>query len=84
LVDFAIFGDLEPRCLRTLLMEDAEREQEDERLDIQASYSPTINSFKGGLKDWLEKKQASEENEDFEDRDLDALLLKVLPHFGIR
>jgi hypothetical protein len=62
-------------------MEDAEKEQEDERLDIQASYSSTINEFKSGLKQWLLKDPLEEGNEDFEDRDLDALLLKVPPRF---
>lgn len=58
-------------------MEDAEKEQEDERLDIQAIYSSTINEFKSGLRKWLEKEPVEQEDEDFEDRDLDALLLKV-------
>jgi hypothetical protein len=62
-------------------MEDAEKEQEDERLDIQASYSSTISEFKSGLKQWLQKDPLEEGNEDFEDRDLDALLLKVPPRF---
>jgi hypothetical protein len=62
-------------------MEDAEKEQEDERLDIQASYSSTISEFKSGLKQWLQKDPLEEGNEDFEDRDLDALLLKVPPCF---
>ena len=62
-------------------MEDADKEQEDERLDIQASYSSTINEFKSGLKQWLQKDPLEEGHEDFEDRDLDALLLKVPPPF---
>ena len=62
-------------------MEDAEKEQEDERLDIQASYSYTINEFKSGLKQWLQEDPLEEGNGDFEDRDLDALLLKVPPRF---
>jgi hypothetical protein len=65
----------------TVPMEDAEKEQEDERLDIQASYLSTINEFKSGLKQWLQKDPLEEGNEDFEDRDLDALLLKVPPRF---
>lgn len=58
-------------------MGDAEKEQEDERLDIQAIYSSTINEFRSGLRKWLENEPVEQEDEDFEDRDLDALLLKV-------
>ena len=58
-------------------MEDAERDQEDEKMDIQSSYSSKITDFRQGLLQWLEKEYQSSETEDFDDRDLDALLLKV-------
>jgi hypothetical protein len=58
-------------------MEDAERDQEDETMDIQSSYSSKITDFRQGLLQWLEKEYQSSETENFENRDLDALLLKV-------
>ena len=58
-------------------MENAERDQEDEKMDIQSSYSSKITDFRQGLLQWLEKEYQSSETEDFEDRDLDAVLLKV-------
>jgi len=58
-------------------MEEAEKDQEDETVDIQSSYSTKITDFKQGLLQWLEKESQSHETEDFEDRDLDALLLKA-------
>ena len=58
-------------------MEDAEKDQEDEKMDIQSSYSSKITEFRQGLLQWLGKDCQAPETEDFEDRDLDALLLKV-------
>ena len=58
-------------------MEDAEKDQEDEKMDIQSSYSNKIAEFRQGLLQWLEKEYQPPETEDFEDGDLDALLLKV-------
>src|SRR5436190_13093559 len=37
------------------LMEDAEKDPEDYKLDIQTSYSTTIKEFRIGLLQWLEK-----------------------------
>jgi len=77
--------DPQPRLFHDVLhMEDAEKDQEDERLDIQAIYSTTINEFRRGLRQWLEKERdEEEENGDFEDRELDALLLKVSQHYCV-
>lgn len=61
----------------TSRMEDAEKDQEDEKMDIQSSYSNKIADFRQGLLQWLEKEYQPPSTEDFEDRDLDALLLKV-------
>jgi hypothetical protein len=44
-----------------------------ERMDIQASYSSVIAEYKSGLLKWLEKHSV----DDFEDRALETLLLKV-------
>jgi hypothetical protein len=48
----------------------------DERVDIQAFYSNVIAEYKGGLQAWLQEDQEDE----FEDRELDALLLKAHLH----
>lgn len=59
-------------------MEEVEKEQDDDRTDIQGWHSSMISEFKNRLLEWLEKEPQVEETvEDFEDRDLDALLLKV-------
>ena len=60
-------------------MEDVEKDQEDEKMDIQSSYSSKITDFRQRLLQWLQKEWPSPETEDSEDQDLDALLLKV-PH----
>lgn len=51
-------------------MDDAEG---DDRMDIQASYSSVIEDFRAGLLQRLGR----DDVDDFEDRELDALLLKV-------
>jgi hypothetical protein len=51
-------------------MDDAEG---DDRMDIEASYSSVIADFRAGLLQWLGR----DDVDDFEDRQLDALLLKV-------
>jgi hypothetical protein len=56
--------------------EDGEDEQGRGRVNIQASYSSVIHEYRTGLLQWLEKDSESEDN-DFEDRELDALLFKV-------
>ena len=48
---------------------------EDERMDIQASYSSFIADYKAGLLKWLEKDLS--QTDEFEDQELDALLLQV-------
>lgn len=58
-------------------MDDVEKEKEDDKMDIQASYSSIIRDFRANLLHWLEKENESGGYNDFEDRDLDALLLKV-------
>lgn len=59
-----------------MLLEDDENEQRTGRVNIQASYSSIISEYRAGLLQWLEKDSRSEDD-DFEDRDLDALLFKV-------
>lgn len=58
-------------------MDVVEKEQDDDKMDIQASYSSLIKEFRKFLLQWLKKEPESNEIEDFEDQDLDALLLKV-------
>ena len=60
-------------------MGDVEKEKDDDRLDIPAILTSRISEFRDGLKMWLESENIEEEDGDFEDRDLEALLLKV-PH----
>jgi tubulin-specific chaperone D len=60
-------------------MDEVEKEQDEERFDIQASYLTVIKEFRSGLLQWLAKESQSGEIEEFEDRSLDALLLKVSP-----
>lgn len=66
-------------------MEEVEKEQDEDRMDIQGSYSSAISEFRNRLVNWLEKEpQVGETLEDFEDRELDALLLKVQKESGSR
>jgi len=58
-------------------MDDDGKVQHDERKNIQAYYSSIIQEFRAGLQNWLGKVPPSAEIDEFEDRDLDALLLKV-------
>ena len=58
-------------------MDDDEKEKDEERTDIQAYHSRIILEFRDGLLCWLRKESASNEVDEFEDRDLDRLLLKV-------
>jgi hypothetical protein len=52
---------------------------EDERMHTQASFSAIIREYKAVLNSWLQKEPTASSAEDLEDRELDALLLKVLP-----
>jgi hypothetical protein len=52
-------------------------EQDDETMDIGASYGTVIKEFESGLHRWLEKETLAGDADDFDDRELDALLLKV-------
>ena len=59
-------------------MEDVDTEPKDEILDVQTCYASIINDFRSGLLQWLEKDVTADENDVFEDRDLDRLLLAVI------
>ena len=50
--------------------------REEEKGNIQGYYATVISEFKEGLSRWLEKETENETIEEFEDRELDALLLK--------
>ena len=50
---------------------------EDRRMNLQASYSSLIQDYIRGLEAWLEKEPPASSVDVFEDRELDALLLKV-------
>jgi hypothetical protein len=63
-------------------MEEADKEQDEDSMDIQGSYSDTIQDFRKGLLKWLEKEPQPGDFEDFEDRELDALLLRVSAELG--
>jgi hypothetical protein len=58
-------------------MEDGNNEPEEEKFDIQAYHSTILKDFQDGLVKWLEKEEKEGEIEEVEDRELDALLLKV-------
>ena len=59
-------------------MDEVEKELDEDKTDIQGWHSSMISEFKNRLLEWLEKEPQVEETvEDFEDRELDALLLKV-------
>lgn len=58
-------------------MDDDEKEKDEERTDIQAYHSRIIREFRDGLLCWLRNESALGEVDEFEDRDLDRLLLKV-------
>jgi hypothetical protein len=46
-------------------------------MDLQSSYSSIMRDYRINLIQWLEKQSEANEIEDFEDRDLDAILLQV-------
>ena len=58
-------------------MDEEEKDREEEKGNIQGYYATVISEFKEALSRWLEKETENETIEDFEDRELDALLLKV-------
>ena len=58
-------------------MENGDKGLEDDRMDIQGLYSTVITDFRTGLLRWLEQESDSGRVEDYEDREVDALLLKV-------
>jgi len=57
---------------------------EAERMNIRASYSAIIDDYRTGLTKWLQMDPGASSIQDFEDRELDALLLKVSPPFSRR
>lgn len=59
-------------------MENGDKEQQNDGIDIQGLYSTVITDFRTGLLRWLEQEPDSTRIEDHEDRQVDALLLKVL------
>jgi hypothetical protein len=52
-------------------------ENEEDGMNLQASYSSIIQDYKTGLETWLAKEQPVSSIDAFEDRELDTLLLKV-------
>jgi len=52
---------------------------EDERTNTPASYSAIIDDYRTGLIKWLQMDPGASSTQDFEDRELDALLLNVSP-----
>jgi len=52
---------------------------DDERMNIQVSYSAVIRDYAAGLAKWLQVDPVASPIEGFEDRELEALLLKVSP-----
>jgi hypothetical protein len=61
--------------LESGLLGSARAMADDERMDIQASYSSFIADYKAGLLKWLEKDLS--QTDEFEDQELDTLLLQV-------
>jgi len=59
------------------MMEDGNNEVEEDNFDIQAYNSKIIKDYRDALENWLYKEEKVGEIEEFEDRELDALLLKV-------
>jgi hypothetical protein len=51
--------------------------EEDGPVNLQASYSNIIKDYESGLAAWLAQEQPASSIDAFEDRELDALLLKV-------
>jgi len=64
--------------LKTPAMENGDKEQDNDGVDIQGLYSTVITDFRTGLLRWLEQEPDFTRVEDHEDRQVDALLLKVL------
>lgn len=64
--------------VNTPAMENGDKEQDNDGIDIQGLYSTVITDFRTGLFRWLEQEPDSTRVEDHEDRQVDALLLKVL------
>jgi len=52
--------------------------EEGQESDLQGSYKVTIEEYKSLLLQWLRKESAEVDGE-FEDKELDALLIKVRP-----
>jgi len=62
-------------------MDDPDKEQEENKLNRQGYWTKLIQEFQAQLLEWLSKEPPSTEELDYlEDRELDALLLKVCPH----
>jgi hypothetical protein len=55
------------------------KEQDEEMLHLQGSHSEVIKAFRSQLVEWLQKDgEDTRDEEELEDRELDALLLKVV------
>ena len=59
-------------------MENGDRDQDGDGVDIQGLYSKVITDFRARLLRWLEQEPDPSDIQDHEDREVDALLLKVL------
>lgn len=60
-------------------MENGDKDQDEDSVDIHGLYSKVIADFRARLLRWLEQEPESSEIQDHEDREVDALLLKVSP-----
>jgi hypothetical protein len=58
-------------------MENGEKDQDEDTMDIQGLHSKVIADFRTGLLRWLEQEPETTRVEDHEDRQVNALLLKV-------
>jgi len=58
-------------------MDDPDRGQEEKKPNIQGYWTKLIQEFKAQLLEWLSKDPPSTDFDPLEDRELDALLLKV-------
>jgi hypothetical protein len=63
------------------MMEDGNNEADEDNFDIQAYHSRVIKEYEESLQRWLASNEKVGSIEDFEDRELDALLLKVCNTF---
>jgi len=58
-------------------MDDPDKEQGEKKPNIQGYWTKLIQEFKAQLLEWLSKEPPSTDFDPLEDRELDALLLKV-------